>query len=255
MIPVLAAQDLFVRYGGGSSARTHTAVKDVTIAVAPGMAFGLIGESGSGKTSLARTLAGLQAPSAGRILFEGNPLTPDAIRASAFRRSIQFVYQDSASALNPRMANWRCATEPAHLIDGLTGDARRALAETLFRRLRLPAAALDGFPHALSGGQRQRLALARALSTSPRLIILDEPTSALDATIQAAILDELLALNLSGVGLLLISHDVAVVRHLCTDIAVMKDGEIVESGTVEAVLAQPQSVYAQDLIAAAMLEG
>jgi ABC-type microcin C transport system duplicated ATPase subunit YejF len=123
----------------------------------------------------------------------------------------------------------------------------------LFARLRLPRTALDGFPHALSGGQRQRLALARALSTSPRLIILDEPTSALDAIIQAAILDELLALSLAGVGLLLISHDVAVVRHLCTEVAVMKNGELIERGPTDTVLTSPGTAYAQALIAAANL--
>jgi peptide/nickel transport system ATP-binding protein len=253
MTAILSAESVAIRYGAASDAQSHLAVRDISLEIQAGAAFGLIGESGSGKTSLARTLAGLQTPSAGRVVFDGETLTAAHTRMPAFRRSIQFVYQDSASALNPRMANWRCATEPAHLIDGVTGDERRALAETLFARLRLPRTALDGFPHALSGGQRQRLALARALSTSPRLIILDEPTSALDAIIQAAILDELLALSLAGVGLLLISHDVAVVRHLCTEVAVMKNGELIERGPTDTVLTSPGTAYAQALIAASNL--
>ena len=254
MTAILSAESLTIRYGAASDTKGQLAVRDVSLEIDAGAAFGLIGESGSGKTSLARALAGLQAPTAGRVLFDGETLSTAQTRMPSFRRSIQFVYQDSASALNPRMANWRCATEPAHLIDSVTGDERRALAESLFARLRLPPTALDGFPHALSGGQRQRLALARALSTSPRLIILDEPTSALDATVQAAILDELLSLSLSGVGLLLISHDVAVIRHLCTEVAVMKDGQLVERGPADTVLTAPRSSYAQALIAAANLE-
>lgn len=249
MTDLLTARDVRVVYNSRGGPEV-TAVRDASLTIARAAAFGIIGESGSGKTSLARVIAGLTPATSGSILFDGAPLL-QGHPAAAFRRAVQFMYQDSASALNPRMQNWKCATEPAHLMNGLIGEERRALAHHLFERLSMPLSALDAFPHALSGGQRQRLALARALSTSPRLIILDEPTSALDATIQAAILDELLALNLSGVALLLISHDVAVVRQLCTEVAIMQAGQIIEQGTADEVLVSPRTAYGRRLIAAA----
>ena len=124
------------------------------------------------------------------------------------------------------------------------------MAARLFERTRLPAASLHAFPHALSGGQRQRLAICRALSTSPDLLILDEPTSALDVSVQARILDQLLDLSEAGVALLLVSHDLAVIRHLCTRILVMEDGVLVEDGPTAQVLDAPTHPYTQSLIAA-----
>ena len=249
---LLRVEGLDVIYGRGS--RAVRAVRAAAFALAAGEAVGLIGESGSGKSTLARALVGLEPPAAGHVDYHGQTVVAAGRRLGRtpeFARGVQFVFQDASAALNPRMRNWRVATEPALLAGAVRDTAeRRALAARLFARTRLPVDALEAFPHALSGGQRQRLAICRALSTAPDLLILDEPTSALDVSVQARILDQLLELSEAGVALLLVSHDLAVVRHLCTRILVMQAGNIVEDGPSEQILESPAHAYTQALVAA-----
>ncbi len=247
-LTILEARGIAIVFPGRGGAAVK-AVRGASLAVRPGETVGLIGGSGSGKTTLARALIGLQPLAGGDILFDGAPVAAGR-PAPGFVRAVQYVFQDSADALDPRKPCWWSATEALRLIEPLGDDALRPRARALFERVRLPAAVLDRFPHQLSGGQRQRVALARALAVSPRLLILDEPTSALDVSIQARILNELLDIHAGGVALLLISHDLAVVRHLCRFVAVMAGGRIVEAGPRGRVLETPEHPYTRALLQA-----
>lgn len=215
----------------------------VSMAVAPGEFVGILGGSGCGKTSASRVLAGFQKPDEGRILWQGAASTPP-------RGSTAFVFQDPFASLNPRKALWWTLTETAALARPLGGQARRALAERLLGEVGLPAEFADRYPHQLSGGQRQRIAIGRALATEPELLILDEPTSALDLAVQARILNLLLGLQAShGIAMLMVSHDIAVIRHMAHRVLVMDAGRIVEEGAPDDVLAAPRSEAAQRLVA------
>lgn len=252
---LLAAHGISVSYRG--ERRTRRVLENVSIELAPGEALGVMGESGCGKSTLIRALVGLEPIDSGSIMFEGAEIARGGARRAfspSFARTVQFVFQDPVSALNPRLRNWDSATESAALLEGLSSPRdRRALAARLFAQTGLSELFLDGYPHALSGGQRQRLALCRALAVSPRLLILDEPTSALDLPVQARVLDLLLALNLAGVALLLVSHDAAVIRHLCTRVAIMREGQICESGSIEQVFTRPRHAYSRALIEASSI--
>ncbi len=247
---MIEARGLSVSFSRANRSRLQ-AVAYASLSVAEGQFVGLIGGSGSGKSTLGRALVGLQAPDAGEILFEGRVTSPARRSNKDFARAVQFVFQDSAACLDPRKSCAWIVTEAASLLDGVRGSARRRLAEQMFAKVGLPEAALDRGPHQLSGGQRQRLSIARALAVSPRLLILDEPTSALDVSVQAQILNELMDLNDDGVAMLLISHDLAVVRHVCADVHVMDRGRIVEAGPAAQVLVAPAHPYTQALVAAA----
>jgi peptide/nickel transport system ATP-binding protein len=250
---LLEGTDLSVEYR--AEGRVVRALSGACLTIATGEAVGVIGESGSGKSTLARALVGLEKMAEGRITFNGRTLSEAGRPRRAdpdFARAVQFVFQDASGALNPRMRNWRIATEPAALLDKIIDQAvRRDLAARLFAQTQLPAGALDGYSHQLSGGQRQRLALCRALSVPTQLMILDEPTSALDVSVQAGILDQLLALNLSGMAILLISHDLAVIRHLCTRIIVMRQGLMLEDAPRDQLFAAPKHPYTCSLLKAA----
>lgn len=245
---ILEARAATVAFDRGSADKL-TAVDGVDLRVGRGESVGVIGGSGSGKTTLVRALVGLQQLNAGEVLLNGEPLAPS--HHARFARAVQFVFQDATSALDPRKPCWWLATEAAALADEVrTPRERRALALDLFGQTGLPQAALDRRPHQLSGGQRQRLALARALALRPELLVLDEPTSALDVSVQAQILDLLLDLNKAGIAILLISHDISVVRHLCERTIVMHKGRFLEEGPTQTLLDQPQSPYAAALVAA-----
>jgi ABC-type glutathione transport system ATPase component len=224
------------------------AVDSVSLSVPAGGAVGLVGESGSGKTTLARAIAGIQALDAGRIELDG---VATGRRSREQHRRIQLVFQDPFSSLNPRLKIRGVLTEllAVHgLARGAEADARCA---QLMELVGLPVAALDRRPAAFSGGQRQRLAIARALAVSPSVIIADEPVSALDVSIQATILQLFRSIRAElGVGLLLISHDLAVVGQLCEEVAVMYRGRIVERGPRDQVFDDPQDPYTQELLRA-----
>jgi len=238
---LLAARDLHISYG------SKHAVRGVSLGVRPGETLGVVGESGSGKSSLGRALVGLERWQAGAVLFDGAELTHRMPRA--VRLDLQMVFQDPASALNPRRRLGRAVAEAAAARTGRLPD-RDELAG-LFAHVGLDVSFLDRYPGQASGGQLQRVVLARALAVRPRVLVADEPVSALDVSVQAQVLNLLCdlrdELNLS---IVFISHDIAVVRHMSDRIAVMYQGEVVESGDAEDVVAEPQHEYTRKLLTA-----
>ncbi|WLR92009.1 dipeptide ABC transporter ATP-binding protein [Shinella zoogloeoides] len=250
---VLSVRDLAVEYGGrslipGRKASVFRAVKGVSFDVRRGEIFGLVGESGCGKTTVANTIAGLVTQSSGTIDFQGTAL--GAKREKSVRQSLQMVFQDPYSALNPRLRINSAIAEPI-LFYKLASNAEEARqdAKTLLEAVGLPADAGSRFSHAFSGGQRQRIAIARALGPRPSLLICDEPTSALDVSVQAQLLNLLKDLrDLAGLSMLFISHDLAVIRQMCDRIAVMKSGEIVELAETEMLFTAPKHDYTKELL-------
>ena len=226
------------------------ALRGVTLDVTAGRSMGIVGESGSGKSTLARLVMALEAPSSGSICFEGrdlNALSANELRAA--RRDFQMVFQDPYGSLDPRRPVWRTVAEPAAALEGAKRAQQRERAAATLESVGLRADALDKFPHEFSGGQRQRIAIARALITKPKLIVADEAVSALDVSVQAQVLNLMADLrDEHGVTFLFISHDLAVVSHLCADVAVMKGGLIVEQGPVRQVLREPAHEYTRRLL-------
>lgn len=253
---VLSVSDLCVEYGRrsllpGAKASVFKAVKGVSFDVRRGEIFGLVGESGCGKTTVANTIAGLVTQSSGRIDFHGTPL--GARRDSSVRQSLQMVFQDPYSALNPRLRINAAIAEPI-LFYKLASNATEARhdAQTLLEAVGLPGDAGLRFAHAFSGGQRQRIAIARSLGPRPTTLICDEPTSALDVSVQAQILNLLKDLrDLAGLSILFISHDLAVIRQMCDRVAVMKAGEIVELADTETLFSAPKHAYTRELLSLA----
>lgn len=226
------------------------AVKSISLSVRKGEILGLVGESGSGKSTLGRSIMRLVDSQSGDVWLDGKSLS--ALRKSELkraRRDFQMIFQDPYASLNPRMTVFDTLAEPL-LLHGLAdrGNLREQVNQ-LMDDVGLDRRSVRKYPHEFSGGQRQRVAIARALAVRPRLIVADEPVSALDVTIQAQILDLLLALTRRhGLTMLFISHDLAVIRYLCDRVAVMKQGEIVEQGETEAVFSHPQHPYTRDLL-------
>lgn len=246
--PVVARmRDVSVRY----SRRGAPTVSGIDLELHAGETLGLVGESGSGKTTIGRALAGLVPVAEGIIDVDGQDLrAARGRRLRALRKRVGIVFQDPASSLNPRQSIGWSIAEPL-LVHEPDAD-RRGRVRELLEAVQLDPSWAERFPHQLSGGQRQRVAVARALALRPALLIADEPTSALDVTVQAAVLDLLRDLQQDfGFGCLLVSHDLAVVRQLADRVAVLHHGRIVERGTTEAVLDDPQEDYTRMLIAAA----
>lgn len=233
--------------------RTLKAVDDISFFVKEGETLGLVGESGCGKSTTARLITRLVEPSAGEVLFQGQDLlnTPPEQMLDV-RRAIQLVFQDPYSSLNPRKTIMQILGRPLevhNLAQGWTEKRRHVL--HLLRLVGLGIEHIDRYPHEFSGGQRQRIAIARALAVSPQLIIGDEPVSALDVSIQAQILNLFRELQEEfKLTYLFIAHDLSVIRHISDRVAVMYVGKIVETGTVEAIFADPQHPYTQALLAA-----
>ena len=254
--PVARLNNVVVRYPlrgglfGGVTQNVH-AVEHVSFDIRRGETFALVGESGCGKSTIAKALVGL-APHTGRIEIAGQPvegLTAQGLKD--MRRRVQMVFQDPIAALNPRMRVGDLIAEP--LLIHAVGDAasRRARAADLMARVGLEAAHLDRYPHEFSGGQRQRICIARALALQPDLIIADESVSALDVSVQARVLDLLRALQSEfGMSYLFISHDMAVVDNISDRVAVMYLGQIVELGTRAQIFGNPQHPYTRRLIEA-----
>jgi oligopeptide/dipeptide ABC transporter ATP-binding protein len=241
-VTTLSAEGITVAFGD------LVAVDDVSLAVDTGAAVGLVGESGSGKTTVARVLCGLQTPDSGSVLFDGAALPRR--RSVAQRRAVQMVFQDPFGSLNPRRRIGSMLVELLRVHE-LSKGAERARARELLELVGLPEAALDRYPAAFSGGQRQRIAIARALAAEPRLLIADEPVSALDVSVQATALRVFAQLRSDlGIGLLLISHNLAVVRVLCETVAVMYLGRLVETGTTTELFEDPRHPYTRALLAA-----
>ena len=228
---------------------TVRAVDGVSFDVAVGEAFGLVGESGCGKSTVARAALRLIEPDEGTVRFRDTDVL--AARGSglkALRRKMQIVFQDPYSSLNPRRGIAATLTEPMAVHGILRGAAARQRAQQLLEEVGLPPAALDRYPHEFSGGQRQRLGIARALSVEPELLVADEPVSALDVSVQAQVLVLLRDLQQRrGLSFLFVSHDLAVVRWFCSRLAVMYLGRIVEQGPVADVFREPLHPYTRVL--------
>jgi ABC-type oligopeptide transport system ATPase subunit len=228
------------------------AVDRVSFVIDEGETFGLVGESGSGKTTTARCLLRLVEPTAGSFRFRGEEVFGlRGPRLRAVRRDMQMIFQDPDSSLNPRMTAG-AIVEEGLVIHALGSPAeRRARVRELFELVGLDAGRADRLPHEFSGGQRQRIGIARALALRPAFLVADEPVSALDVSIQAQIVNLLMDLQQQlGLTLLLVAHDLRLVRHLCTRVAVMYRGRIVETGRAETVLHSPAHPYTQALLSA-----
>ncbi len=230
------------------------AVDDISFTIDPGKTLGLVGESGCGKTTTAKMVLLLEQPTGGIMRFEGQDLqTLDGGSLKAYRRSVQAVFQDPYASLNPRMRVGSIIMEPLITNEPLPSVEVRKRLLRLLELVGLPERAADLFPHEFSGGQRQRIAIARALSLSPKVVVLDEPVSALDVSIRAQILNLLRDLQAQlVVSYLFIAHDLAAVAHMSHTIAVMYLGKIVEWGDAEAVALEPQHPYTKALFAAAL---
>jgi oligopeptide/dipeptide ABC transporter ATP-binding protein len=257
--PVMEAKNLsklFPVKGGflGRSAGVVRAVDDVSFTIAPGQTLGLVGESGCGKTTTAKLVLGLEEPTGGSILFEGNDLhSLDGTGRRHYRRSVQAVFQDPFASLNPRMRVGAIIAEPLVTNETLPGPEVKKRIAHLLELVGLPERAAELFPHEFSGGQRQRIAIARSLALAPRLVVLDEPVSALDVSIRAQILNLLRDLQAQlGLSYLFIAHDLAAVAHMSHTIAVMYLGKIAESGEASALSRAPKHPYTQALFSAAL---
>jgi len=229
------------------------AVNGVSFSVGRGEVFGLVGESGCGKSTVAKTIIKLHEPAGGRILIDGEDITEyDARRMIPVRKTVQMIFQDPYASLNPRMKVVDIVTEPMAL-DGAAGKADvRHRAVALLNRVGLGEEHLNRYPHQFSGGQRQRIGIARALSVEPELVIADEPVSALDVSIQAQILNLMMDLKDEfGFSCLFITHDLSVVRHISDRIGVMYLGFLVETGPSDELFLNPRHPYTRALLSAA----
>ena len=245
--PMISVQDLRVSFGTG--ANRVTAVDGVSFAVKPGETYGLVGESGCGKSTILRALCGLNPNWSGNVAIGGEQMTPQ--RTRSFYRRVQMVFQDPYGSLHPRHIVNTTLAEPL-AIHGI-GDADERIAQILVQ-VGLGPSFRYRYPHQLSGGQRQRLAIARALILEPQVLLLDEPTSALDVSVQAEILNLLVDLRERlGLTCILVSHDLAVVAHMCDRIGVMNAGHLLEELPVSALENNtPTHPYTSQLLAASL---
>lgn len=251
----LTISDLSVRYGTGRQALL--AVDAVSLAVTSGRTLGLVGESGSGKSSVAAAVVGLAKPSGGSIDLDGVEITGRDAASRAARRHIQLVFQDPFSALDPRMPVGASIAEATRATGRRwsRADTTRRVTE-LLGRVHIDPSRAGELPHTFSGGQRQRITIARALAGEPHVLIADEITSALDVSVQGVILNLLRELQEElGLTMLFISHNLAVVRYISHDIAVMSGGRVVETGETEAVLENPREDYTAELLHAVPVLG
>jgi peptide/nickel transport system ATP-binding protein len=255
--PVLAVQDLVKHFPLGHGvlgrSREHVrAVDGISFDVRRGETLGIVGESGSGKSTTARLLTRLLEPTSGHIVYTGHDITHwSQRRLRPLRAEMQMIFQDPYSSLNPRRTIGTIIGEPLRTL-GLADKAeRRVRVREVMDRVGLNPEHYNRYPHEFSGGQRQRIGIARAIAQQPRLIVADEPVSALDVSIQAQVLNLLQDLRDElGLTLVFISHDLAVVRHLCDRIAVMHQGAIVELGDAERLYSHPTHPYTTALLAA-----
>ena len=254
---VIKVRDLVLEFDTDYSYKNRL-LNGVSFEIREGETVGIVGESGCGKSTLIRTLLRLTEPTAGTVEFDGTDLSSlSGNELRAVRKDMQIVFQDPYSALHPRMKIGDAIAEPL-IISGMMPDARerRARVEELIRLVGLNPSYADRYPHEFSGGQRQRIVIARALATKPRLLFCDEPVSALDVSVRAQVLNLLEEfqeeLNLTYV---FISHDLSVVEHLCSRVAIMYLGQLVEIGRTEDIFSHPRHPYTQALLSAIPMIG
>ncbi|MGO2585291.1 MAG: ABC transporter ATP-binding protein [Brachybacterium tyrofermentans] len=254
--PTIELHDVHVvhKLRTGSLLRPDTirAVDGVSVSVRRGEVLGIVGESGSGKSTLARVMTGLQPVTSGTVLFDGRPFGRSRARRRELGRTVSVVFQDPATALNPRLPVRETLMDPLRVHDVGTERERLARVTDLLHLVGLPQSAMEVLPRQISGGQRQRVAIARALALEPQIIVADEPTSALDVSVRAQVLNLLMDLKRElGLGLVFISHDISTVRFVSDSIIVMNRGKIVEHDTAERIFTDAQDEYTRTLLAAA----
>ncbi|MEQ8877019.1 MAG: ATP-binding cassette domain-containing protein [Phycisphaerales bacterium] len=257
--PLLEVTDLVKHYGGTSGGLFSQpvppvrAVDGVSLTLARGETLGVVGESGCGKSSLARTLLRLEEPTSGAARFDGEDIFAMSDRRFRMqRRELQMIFQNPYASLDPRMTVASLIAEPMQIFpDHVAPARRRDRISELLTQVGLPPEAADRYPHEFSGGQRQRIGIARALALEPALIVCDEPVSALDVSVQAQVVNLLQDIqDRTGVAYIFIAHDLSVVRHLSHRVAVMYLGKIVEQGPVDAVFDRPTHPYTRALMSA-----
>ena len=227
--------------------RRVKALDDVSAVFEEGRITAVVGESGSGKTTLARCIAGLEHADSGAVLIGGKPADYSDM---ALRRAVQYVFQDTYNALNPRKTTGAAIEEPLKVHFGLKGSALRDRAMQILYSAGLSEKQYLKFPHELSGGQRQRAGIARALALEPKILIADEPVSSLDVSVQAQILNLLLDLNVKGLAIIFITHDLRVVGDFAEKVIVMKSGRIAEEGRTKDIFSSPSDAYTKKLLEA-----
>ena len=251
--PLLETRSLSMRFSQArfSGRSVVIALNDVSLSVSRNETLGIVGETGSGKSTLCRCLVRLYRPTAGRIFLEGQDITrlPER-RLGRLRRAVQMIFQDPADSLNPRLPVTSIVEEPLVIQSALPGPERRARIAGLLDTVGLPRSAAERYPHEFSGGQRQRIAIARALALKPTILVCDEPVSALDVSIQAQILNLLLDLQQEyGLAMVFVSHDLSVVRHMSDRVAVMHQGSVVEQAGSDEIYRSPRHQYTRTLLA------
>ena len=251
-VPVLKLENVTIEYPKRGRIPAFTAVRDFNLEIYPGEIVGLVGESGSGKTTVGRASIGLIPIKSGKLEVVGRDISGASMKElREIRRNTGIVFQDPASSLNPRLPIGESIGEPLFLANIAKGKELDARVEELLSQVELPKSYRNRYPHELSGGQRQRVGIARALALAPDILIADEPTSALDVSVQARFLELLQELQAElKFACLFISHDLAVVDILCHRIAVMQNGNLVEVGSRDAILKNPQDPYTQRLLSA-----
>jgi len=242
-----------VRRRVGRVRQAVAALDGVDLAIGAGESVGIVGESGSGKSTLARVMLGLQKPDAGLVRWRGVAVNPDDRKTmGAIRREMQPVFQDPVGSLDPRMTVHECIAEALEALENLRErSAIQTRVATAMRQVALDPELASRYPHQLSGGQCQRVAIARAMVAGPRLLICDEAVSALDVSVQAQIVNLLRDLHReTGVALVFISHNMAIVRQLCERVVVLRNGRVVEQAATDQLFATPREAYTRALIAA-----